>query len=125
MHCAVLTDIGPLRHTADVHLLAELRLVVIDVVELDDELGLGLQSAARLFAHHRGSEDVQSLLLAVQAASGVQVAIILVDDKDGAGAFARQDVPNFAVVLVGLELQDGNIEVNPWCRFVGISVSMR
>lgn len=104
----MLTDVGPLGHAADVHLLAELRLVVVDVVEFDDELGLGFQFLARLFVHHCGSEDVERLFLAVQAASGLQIAVILVEDKDGAGAFARQDVQHVAVVLVlvGLELQD-------------------
>lgn len=108
----MLTDIGPLGYTADVHLLAELRLVVIDVMEFDDELGLRLQSPACLFAYHCGSEDVRSLLLAVQAPSGVQIAIIFVDDKDGASAFARQDVPHFAIVLVGLELQIETLTAN-------------
>lgn len=102
---AMLTDIRPLGYTADVHFLAELRLVVVDVVEFDDKLSLRLQSSACLFAYHCGSEDVRSLLLTVQAASGVQIAIILVDDKDSASAFARQDVPYLAFVLVRLELQ--------------------
>lgn len=67
----VLTDIGPFRHTAGVKLLAEVRLVVVDVVQFDGELGLRLQLQSGPFVHHGGSEDVETLLLAIQAACGV------------------------------------------------------
>lgn len=88
----VLTYIRSLRYTTSVNLLSELRLVIIDVVEFDDELSLWLQLLTCPFVDHSGSEDIKSLFLPVQAAGGVQVAIILVYDKDGAGPLAREDV---------------------------------
>lgn len=102
-----LTDIRPLRHTPSVNFFAELGLVIVDVVELDGEVGLRLQLLPRPFVDHRGFEDVKGLLLAIQAAGGVQVAVILIDDKNGAGPLARQNVLDQAVaaVLVRLELQ--------------------
>lgn len=89
---AVLTNIRPLRYAAGVNLFAELGLVIVDVVEFDSELGLRLQLLPRPLVDHCGFEDVESLLLAIQAAGGVQVAIVLVNDKDAAGSFTGQNV---------------------------------
>lgn len=89
---AALTDIRPLRYTAGVNLFAELRLIIVDVVEFDDELSLWLQLLTCPFVDHCGFEDIKSLLLTIQAASGVQVTVTLINDKDGAGPLARQNV---------------------------------
>ncbi len=83
-----LTDVRPLGYAASVNLFAELRLVIVDVMEFDGELCLGLKLLPCPFVDHCGLKDIKSLLLAIQAASGVQVAVILIDDKDGAGALA-------------------------------------
>lgn len=85
---AVLTDIRPLRYAAGVNFFAELRLIIVDVMEFDGELGLWLQLLTCPFVNHCGFEDVKSLLLTIQAASGVQVTVILIDDKDGASPLA-------------------------------------
>lgn len=87
-----LTDVRPLRYTASVNFFAELRLVIVDVVEFDGELGLGLQLLTCSFVDHCGSEDIKSLLLTIQAASGMQVTVILINDKDGTGTLAGQNI---------------------------------
>lgn len=92
MSPGALTNKRPLRYAASVKLFAELRLIIVDVVEFDSELGLRLQLLTRPFVDHCGSEDIKSLFLTIQTAGGVQVAIILVDDKDGAGPLARQNI---------------------------------
>ena len=61
-------------------------------MELDGELCLWLQLLTRPFVDHCGLEDIKSLLLAVQAASCVQVTIILIEDEEGAGPLAGQNV---------------------------------
>lgn len=88
----VLTNIRPLRNAGSVHLFAELWFVVIDVVEFDDELGLWLQFLTRPLVDHCGFEDIKGLLLSIKAARGVQIAVILIDDKDGASPLARKNV---------------------------------
>lgn len=97
---AILTDVRPLRHTPAVNLFAELRLVIVDVVEFDGELGLGLQLLTRPFVHHRGFEDIKSLFLAIQAASGMQVTVILINDEDGACPLTRQNILDYAISVV-------------------------
>lgn len=95
-----LTYIRPLRYAASVDLFAKLRLVVIDVVEFDGELSFWLQFLACALVDHGGPEDVKRLLFTIQASSGVQVAIILVDDKDGAGPLTREDVLDYTIAVV-------------------------
>lgn len=103
---ALLTDVGPLGYAAPVNLLTEMRLVIVDVVEFDRELRLWLQLLTCQFVDHGGPQDIKSLLLPIQAAGGVQVAIIHVNDKNGAGPLARENIPHqsIVVVLVRLEL---------------------
>lgn len=88
----VLTNIRPLRYTASVNFFAELRLIIVDVVEFDDELGLRFQLLTCPFVDHCSFEGIKSLLLTIEAASGMQVTVILIDDKDGAGPLARQNI---------------------------------
>lgn len=89
---APLTDIRPLRYTASVNVFAELRLIIIDVMEFDGELSLWLQLLTCPFVNHCGLEDIKSFLFPIQAASGMQVTIILIDDKDGAGPLTGQNI---------------------------------
>lgn len=108
-----LTNLGHLGHGGDVGPVQEPGLVVVDVLDLDDELGLGLQWAVRLPVAGLGSQDVLRLDLTVQPLDGVNVACAVVDGEGGAGALARQNVPDGAVafVHVGVELQSGG---KPW-----------
>lgn len=103
----ILTNIRPLRYAGSVHLLAELWLIIIHVLEFNDELCFWLQLQTCLFVDHCGFELVKSLFLTVQAPSGVQEPFALINDKDGAGPLARENVLDRAVVriLVRLELQ--------------------
>lgn len=103
----VLTDVRALGHGSRVDLLTEVRLVIVDVVELDDELGLRLQLLSRPLVDHCGFEDIKGLLLPIQAAGGVEIPVVLVDDEYVASSLTRQNVLDqaVAVVLVGLELQ--------------------
>lgn len=103
----VLTDVRALRDRPRVDLLLELRLVIVDVVQLDGELGLRLQLLSRPLVDHGGFEDVGGLLLPVQAAGGVEIPVVLIDDEDLASSLPRQNILDqaVAVVLVGLELQ--------------------
>lgn len=104
---SVLTDVRALRYGSRVHLLTEVRLVIVDVMELDDELRLRLQLLARPLVDHCGFEDVKGLLLPIQAAGGVEIPVALIDDEYAACSLTRQNILDqaVAVVLVGLELQ--------------------
>lgn len=103
----VLTDVRPLWDGSCINLLTEVRLVVVDVMELDGELRLRLQLLPRPLVDHCGFEDIKGLLLPIQAAGGVKISVVLVNDEYVASSFTRQNILDqaIAVVLVGLELQ--------------------
>ena len=103
------THIGHLGHTGHVEVLGEAGLVVVNVVDLDDELALALQRLVGEAVHRLGAQDVVGLLLAVQPLRGVDVARLLVDAEQGAGALTRQHVAGAAVaaVPVRVELEEG------------------
>lgn len=75
-------------------------LVVVDVLDLDDELGLGLQGSVRQAVAGLCSEDVLGLHLPIQPLDGVNVPRAVVDGEGGACAFTCQDVLNGAVAFV-------------------------
>lgn len=97
---AVLTNIGPLWYTACVNFFAELRLVIVDIMEFDGKLSLWLQLLTCLLVDNCGFEDVKRLLLTIQALDGMQVTIILINDKDAAGTVTRQNILNQTVAMV-------------------------
>lgn len=80
-------------------------LVVVDILDLDDELGLGLQRPVCQPVSGLSSEDVLGLDLAVQPLDGVDVARAVVDGEGGTGAFARQDVLDGAVAFIHVRVE--------------------
>ena len=90
---------------ADVGLLLEHRGVVVDVLDLDDELGLGLHRLLGAPVDGLRLEHVEGLLLAVQLAAGAYLARVLVDLKGVAGALARQDVADAEAPAAVVRLQ--------------------
>ncbi|KAK0153815.1 hypothetical protein N1851_004106 [Merluccius polli] len=84
------TYIRPLRHTPGVNLLAELGLVVVDIVKLDHKVRLRLQLVPCALVDYGGPEGIVGLLFAVQTLGGVEVTVILVDDKNGPRPIAGQ-----------------------------------
>jgi len=107
---ALLTQLRHLGHRGIEGPAGEGGRVVVDVLHFDDELRLGLQRLLRVAVQRLGVQHVVRLALAVQALDGVNVARHLVDDEDGAGSVAAQDVADGAVafVRVRVELQKKN-----------------
>lgn len=68
------TDVCHLGHPGDVGVFGEARLIVVDVVNLDDEVGPALQGLVGETVDGLGVEHVVGLLLAVQTLGGVDVA---------------------------------------------------
>lgn len=95
-----LTYFGHFGHRRLVRSVQKLRLVVVDVLDLYDELGLGLQRPVGQAVAGLGAEGVLGLHLPVQPLDGVDVARAVVDGEGGAGALAGQDVLNGAVAFV-------------------------
>lgn len=113
-----LTYLGHLRHSGEVGPVQKPGLIVVDVLDLDNELGLGLQWPVRLPVAGLGSEDVLRLNFAVQPLDGVDVACAVINGEGGSGALARQDVPDGAIafVHVRVELQSGEKSWDvTWC----------
>lgn len=96
----LLTYVGHLGHRCLVGTIWKLRLVVVDVLDLHDELGLGLQGPVRQAVACLRAEHVLGLHLAVQPLDGVDVPGAVVDGEGGARPLARQDVLNGAVTFV-------------------------
>lgn len=85
--------------------MQELWWVVIDVLDLDDELGRRFQRLVGLPVHRLCCQRVLGLLLAVQGLGGVNVARLVVDNEDSSGSFPRQDVLDVAVTRVHVRVE--------------------
>lgn len=83
-----LTDFWHLRDPGEVRVLGEARLVVVDVVDFDDELGVPLQSLVGEAVHSFSVKDVEGLLLSVQSLCGMDVSGLLIDFKQRPGSFS-------------------------------------
>lgn len=70
---AVRTHVGPLGHVRMIGLMQELRRVVINVLDLDDELRWWLQRPVGVPVHRLGHERVLGSLLSVQCLGGMNV----------------------------------------------------
>lgn len=100
-----LTDVGHLGDPGHVQVLGEARLVVVDVVDLDDELRLALQHLVGEAVDGLGVEDVVGLLLPVQPLGGVDVAGLLVYLEQSPRPVPRQHVLDAAVAPVGVRVK--------------------
>lgn len=89
-------------HLCLVRSVWKLRLVVVDVLDLDDELGLGFDGQVGGAVAGLSAERVVGLLFAVQPLGGVDVARVLVDCENGGGSFTSEDVldPAFAFIHI-------------------------
>lgn len=67
------TDVRHLRHGGHIRVPGEARLVVVDVVDLDDEIRFALQRLIGEAVDGFGVKDVVGLLLPVQPLGGVDV----------------------------------------------------
>ena len=104
-----LTHGGHLGHAGRVRPVQKARLVVVDVLHLDHELGLRLHGPGRGAVAGLGAQCVVGLGLAVQPLGGVDVARVRVDGEDGGSALSAQHVGHLTVapVHVRVELQGG------------------
>lgn len=100
-----LTDVRHFGHSGRVDVFGEPRLVVVDVVDLDDELGLALQRLVGEAVDGLGVEDVVGLLLPVQPLGGVDVPRLLVYLEEGPRALPREDVPHAPVASVAVRVK--------------------
>ncbi len=111
-----LTDVRHFRDSGHVRVLGESRLVVVDVVDLDDELGLTLQRLVGEAVDGFGVEDVVGLLLPVQPLGGVDVPWLLVYPEEGSRSLPCEDVPHASIssirIWVKLWRED---EKTWWC----------
>ena len=89
-----------LRDTGRIRSFQEPGLVIVNVLDLDYELWLGLQRPAGEQVHGLGAQCVERLHLSVQALQGVDVPRRLVDGENGAGSLAGEGVLHYAVALV-------------------------
>ena len=81
--------------------------VVVDVLDLDDELGLGLHWLLGAPFDGLRLEHVEGLLLAVQLAARADLARVLVDLEGVASSLSRQDVADAVAPAAVVRLQLG------------------
>lgn len=101
----LLTYFGHFGHSCLVGPVQKPGLVVVDILDLYDELGLGLQRPVRQAVPGLGTENVLGLYLPVEPLDGVDVPRAVVDGEGGAGALARQDVLDGAVALIHVRVE--------------------
>lgn len=94
------TYFGHFRHRRLVGSVQKPRLVVVDVLDLDDELGLGLQRPVCQAVTGLGTEDILGFHLPVQPLNGMDVPRAVVNGEGGARALTRQDVLYGAVPFI-------------------------
>lgn len=96
----LLTYVGHLRDSGHVWVLSESRLIVVDVMDLDDELRLALQCHIGEAVDGFGMEDIVGFLLSVQPLGGVDVPRLLVYPKEGASSFPCKDIPHTSITTI-------------------------
>lgn len=95
-----LTNFCHLRHRCDEGSVCELGGIVINILNFNNELRLGLQGFVGIAVDGLGVENVMGFLLPVQTLGGVDVSRYLVDDEDSTRPFPAQDVSDGAVAFV-------------------------
>ncbi len=100
LHLHLLTYFGHFGYRRLVGSIQKPWLIVVDVLDLYDELGLRLQRPVRQAVAGLSTEDVLGLHLPVQPLDGVDVPRAVIDGEGGAGALACQDVLNGAVAFI-------------------------
>lgn len=105
--CFIRTDVRHLRYACPVDVFGELRLVVVDVMDLDDKLGLALQRHIGDLIDGLGTQHVEGFLLPVQPLGGVDVPRVLINLKQAPRSLPSENVPHTTVasVAIGVELQ--------------------
>lgn len=101
----LLTNFGHLRNGCLVGPIQKLRLVVVDVLDFDDELRLGLQRPVRQAVAGLSTEDVLGLHLPVQPLDGMDVPCAVVNGEGGAGTLACQYILNGPVAFIHVRVK--------------------
>lgn len=83
-----LTDVSHLGHRGSEGAIGEGRGIVVHILNLDDELRLGLHSVMRDAVDGTCMENIAVLLLTVQALGGMNVSGRLINGEDGASSFS-------------------------------------
>lgn len=113
-----LTYRWPLSHLGSVWSIQELGLIVIDVLDLDDELGLGFQRQVGDSISSLSSQGVVGLLFPIQPFDGMYVSCVLIDGEEGPRAVAAQDVPHLSITFIQVR-----VELREWAEETGKSFS--
>lgn len=99
-----------------VRLVVELRDVVVDVLDRDDELGLRLLRLAAPAVDGLSLKDIGSFLLPIELPQRPDLSSVLVDLEDLAGSFSGQDIPDGRVSPVRVRPE---LERNRWLKTGG------
>lgn len=86
--CSLLTHRRHLGNSGCVRAIQESGLVVVDVLNLDDELRLGLHGLVGEPVQCLGSQCVVRLLLTIQPLGGMNVPSVLINNENGTCPFA-------------------------------------
>lgn len=109
-----LTNFGHFWDTSKVDLLGKLWRVVIDVMNFDVELCVGLQLLIGVAIQHLSVERVHGLLFSVQPLGGMNIPRLLVDQEQSASPFSCQNVFHISLtfVHVGVQLKEKNSSIS-------------
>lgn len=103
--CSLLTH---WRHFGDprrVRTIQEFGFVVIDILNLDDELGLGLYRLVGEPVQRLGAERVVGLFLPVQPLGSMNIPSVLINNENGTCPFAWQDVFDGTISFINIRVK--------------------
>lgn len=88
-----------------VRAIQEFGFVVVDVLNLDDELGLGFHRLVGEPVQRLGSKRVVGLLLAIQPLGSMNIPSVLINNENGTCPFAWQDVFDGTISFINIRVK--------------------
>lgn len=103
--CSWLTHRRHFGNPGGVWAVQEFGFIVVDVLDLDDKLRLGLYGLVGEPVQRLGSERVVGLFLTVQPLGGMNIPRVLINNENGTCPFAWQDVFDGTISFINIRVK--------------------
>lgn len=103
--CSLLTHRRHFGNSRRVWAIQEFGFVVVDILNLDDKLGLRLHRLVGEPVQCLGSERVVGLLLPIQPLGSMNIPSVLINNENGTCPFAWQDVFDGTISFINIRVK--------------------
>lgn len=103
--CSLLTHRRHFGNSCRVRAIQELGFIVVDVLNLDNKLRLGLHRLVAEPVQRLGAERVVGLLLPVQSLGSMNIPRVLINNENGTCPFAWQDVFDGTISFINIRVK--------------------